>query len=255
MRLTFPEIQVTNYKSISQRVRVLSELWMQNEMYCPSCGRDNLSKFPNNTKLADFFCENCGEIYELKSKRIPIGRSILDGAYDTAIERITGNNNPNLFVLGYHENIIDNLTFIPKYFFTPGVLKIRRALSNDARRAGYVGSVILYDAIPSQGKIQVIKSHEEVRKDIVMNNYMLSRMLSVNNIKMRGWLMDILKCIDKISSEIFSLSDVYAFAGELSEIHPDNFNVEAKIRQQLQFLRNKGFIKFIGRGKYQKLRG
>ncbi len=129
MRLIFPEINTLSYRSIPQRIRVLSEQWMQNEMYCPSCGRDNLSKFPNNTKLADFFCETCGEIYELKSKRIPIGRSILDGAYDTAIERITCNKNPNLFVLGYHENIIENLTLIPKYFFTPDILQIRNALS------------------------------------------------------------------------------------------------------------------------------
>ena len=253
MRLIFPDIQITRYKSIPQRVRVLSEQWMQNEMYCPSCGNDNLSKFPNNTKLADFFCESCGEVYELKSKRTPIGRSILDGAYDTAIARITGNNNPNLFVLGYHENVIENLTLIPKYFFTPAVLRIRRALSLNARRAGYVGSVILFDKIPVQGKIQVIKSQEEVKKNTVMKNYAFSKMFCIRNINMRGWLMDILRCIDKITSDIFSLRDVYDFADELAYKHPDNFNIEAKIRQQLQFLRNKGFIKFLGGGKYQKL--
>ena len=85
MNLAFPEICGLQYKSPSQRIRVLSELWMKNEMYCPSCGRDTLQKLPNNSKLADFFCDNCGEIYELKSKGSPIGRSILDGAYYTAI--------------------------------------------------------------------------------------------------------------------------------------------------------------------------
>lgn len=97
---------------------------------------------------------------------------------------------------GYHENLIDNLTLIPKYFFTPDILQIRNALSQNARRAGYTGSFILYDAIPSHGKIAVIKSHEEVKKETVMKNYENAKMLSVRNINMRGWLMDILNCLD-----------------------------------------------------------
>jgi len=35
--------------------------------------------------------------------------------------------------------------------------------------------------------------------------------------------------------------------------HIENKNIEAKIRQQLQFLRDKGFIEFLGRGKYRKV--
>ena len=60
MKLLFPDMRLMNYKSLSQRVRVLSEQWMQEEMYCPSCGRDKLSKFPNNTKLADFLYAKYG---------------------------------------------------------------------------------------------------------------------------------------------------------------------------------------------------
>ena len=114
-------------------------------------------KFPNNTKLADFYCTKCGEIYELKSKGSPIGRSILDGAYYAALERITSSTNPNLFVLHYQQNLIEDLTLVPKHFFTPDILKIRRALSPNARRAGYIGSVIMYSDIPQQGKIAVIE--------------------------------------------------------------------------------------------------
>ncbi len=253
MKLSFPDIQTVNYKSRSQRVRVLSERWMQQEMYCPSCGRDKLSKFPNNTKLADFFCERCGEIYELKSKGQPIGRSILDGAYYTALERITGMNNPNLFVLQYHEYVVENLVLVPKYFFTPDVLQMRRALSPNARRAGYIGSVILYDRIPAQGKIEVVKSHAEMSKADVLRNCERAGKLNIKNLKLRGWLMDILKCIDRICNNTFSLREVYSFAGELSEKHPGNDNIEAKIRQQLQFLRDRGFIEFLGGGKYRRL--
>ena len=33
--------------------------------------------------------------------------------------------------------------------------------------------------------------------------------------------------------------------------HPANHNVKAKVRQQLQFLRDKGVIEFMGRGQYR----
>ena len=99
----------------------------------------------------------------------------------------------------------------------------------------------------------MIKSHEELSKDIVMRNYAQLVRLRIENMNLRGWLMDILKCIDRITGEIFSLEDMYIFADELSAKHIDNHNIMAKIRQQLQFLRDKGFIKFLGGGTYRKI--
>ena len=49
------------------------------------------------------------------------------------------------------------------------------------------------------------------------------------------------------------MKDMYIFADELSAKHTDNHNIRAKIRQQLQFLRDKGFIKFLGGGTYRKI--
>ncbi|MCB9805226.1 hypothetical protein H6769_06530 [Candidatus Peribacteria bacterium] len=37
----------------------------------------------------------------------------------------------------------------------------------------------------------------------------------------------------------------------LQEKYQGNNNIEAKIRQQLQLLRNNGYLDFIGRGKYK----
>ena len=212
-----------------------------------------MQKFPNNARMADFFCGKCGEVYELKSKGSPIGKTILDGAYYAAVERIISSTNPNLFILRYSRNIIEDLTLIPKFFFTPDVLKIRKALSQNARRAGYVGSVIMYSDIPEHGKISVIEAHTEIQKDSVMRSYARSTMLKIDNVNLRGWLMDIMRCVEKVAQDIFSLYDIYAFADELSMKHPDNHNIAAKIRQQLQFLRDKGFIEFLGGGKYRKI--
>lgn len=64
--------------------------------------------------------------------------------------------------------------------------------------------------------------------------------------------MDILLCIEEVDSP-FSLSEAYGFEDALSKRHPKNNNIRAKIRQQLQVLRDKGFLEFLGKGMYKKL--
>ena len=65
--------------------------------------------------------------------------------------------------------------------------------------------------------------------------------------------MDVLRCLDRIPSNEFKLEQVYAFVNELHEKHPENNFVKDKIRQQLQCLRDKGFIEFTARGQYRKI--
>jgi type II restriction enzyme len=69
--------------------------------YCPNCGKDQISEYPNNQPVADFFCAFCNEDYELKSKNGNLGKKIVDGAYSSMIERITSDVNPNFFFLTY----------------------------------------------------------------------------------------------------------------------------------------------------------
>ena len=65
--------------------------------------------------------------------------------------------------------------------------------------------------------------------------------------------MDVLICVNQITSQIFTLSDIYAFKNLLALKHPQNNNIKPKIRQQLQFLRDKGFLEFLGDGRYKKV--
>lgn len=67
----------------------------------------------------------------------------------------------------------------------------------------------------------------------------------------RGWLLEVLKCAEAIGRAEFELSDVYAFEPHLKRLFPGNQHVREKIRQQLQVLRDKGFIEFLGRGRYR----
>ena len=69
----------------------------------------------------------------------------------------------------------------------------------------------------------------------------------------KGWLIDVLDCVNAIPSIEFSLEDVYSFEMELSKKHMNNHYIQAKIRQQLQFLRDRGYIEFLGKGQYRKL--
>lgn len=47
---------------------------------------------------------------------------------------------------------------------------------------------------------------------------------------------------------------MYNYKDELEELYPNNNNLESKIRQNLQHLRDKGYIEFISRGKYRRLK-
>ena len=254
MDLHFDESVAADYRSNSQKIRVMSEYWLTENLFCPCCGNAHIDKMKNNSPVADVHCENCGEIFELKSKKNSIGAKIMNGAYHTMIERITSNLNPQLFVMQYSASFsVTNLTLIPKFFFTPDIIEKRKPLSINARRAGWVGCNILYQKIPAQGKINIIRDGKEIEIENALRLYDKIKKLQTNNLNLRGWIMDVLSCVNEISSEIFTLQDVYNFAERLSKKHSDNRNVEAKIRQQLQFLRDKGFIEFVGRGVYKKL--
>lgn len=87
-------------------------------MFCPRCGNEKIQSFENNRPVADFYCDNCKNQYELKSKSGKITTKINDGAYSTMIERITSNENPDLFCLSYSKNNyeVENLILIPKHF-------------------------------------------------------------------------------------------------------------------------------------------
>ncbi|WP_084169035.1 hypothetical protein [Hellea balneolensis] len=67
----------------------------------------------------------------------------------------------------------------------------------------------------------------------------------------KGWVLDVLNCVEEIDQAEFTLDDVYKFENYLSELHPENNHAKPKIRQQLQVLRDSGILEFLGRGHYR----
>jgi type II restriction enzyme len=49
----------------------------------------------------------------------------------------------------------------------------------------------------------------------------------------------------------FTNGEMYARSEELKARHPENRHVADKIRQQLQVLRDAGFLKHLGRGRWR----
>lgn len=254
MRLFFDTTLAESYHSASQITRVLTESWVQDNLYCPRCGNKSVSKFENNRPVADFFCPKCQNQYELKSKAGSIAEKVNDGAYETMIKRIISNQNPDFLFMRYSKDayMVDDLIIVPKHFFTPSIIEKRKPLVPTARRAGWIGCNILVNKIPEQGRISIVKCGEVLDKGQVMEKVSNGFLLKTDSLDSRGWLMDVLNCINAISDKVFTLSQIYSFENELQAKHPNNHNVKPKIRQQLQFLRNKGFVEFLGNGIYMK---
>lgn len=255
MELRFDVSIIKKYHSNSQIARILTENWVKENMYCPRCGNSHIEQFENNRPVADFFCPLCNNEYELKSKDGNLGCKINDGAYDTMIERIISNQNPDFFIMSYSKNeyAVKNLILIPKHFFVPNIIEKRKPLAPTARRAGWVGCNILIENIPEQGKIPIVFNGKIIESDKIIERVNIGNRLKIKDINSRGWIMDVLSCVNRIPLQCFSLEDMYSFDEELQNKHPENHNVKPKIRQQLQLLRDKGFIEFLGKGKYKKL--
>lgn len=254
MNLNFNIKLAEGYSSNSQIVRILTEEWVKENSYCPSCGNLPLNEFENNRPVADFYCKNCKEEFELKSKNGKLSNTVADGAYSTMIKRINSNENPNFFFLTYSKQwLVNNFLIIPKHFFTTEIIVKRNPLKETARRAGWTGCNIDISNIAEAGKIFLIKNSTIVNRKIVKQSFNKTIFLRKKSVAAKGWILDVLKCVDSISSNVFSLDDVYKFEAKLKLKYPKNNFIKDKIRQQLQLLRDKEIIEFVGRGNYKKI--
>ncbi len=253
MLTTLPFNLSEKYSSNSQKVRVATESWVEQEIYCPSCGGPGLNHYPRNKPVADFYCQKCAEDFELKSNKNTTTQKIVDGAYQTMIERLGSDTNPNLFLLNYGQQNyqVTNFFVIPKYFFVPQIIEKRKPLSVTARRAGWIGCNILLRSIPRAGKIFYIENNQIKPQEQVLESWQKTLFLKEERSPLtKGWILDIMDCIDDLNKNEFTLDEMYLFDKKLQQKHSNNHFIRDKIRQQLQFLRDKNYLKFLSRGKY-----
>lgn len=185
MKLGFEESQ-SAYTSASQNARAWTEAWVSAWAYCPHCGNAKIASFPNNSPLADFYCTSCNEEFELKSQKEKFGAKVLDGEFKTKCERLAASNNPNLLLLNYDLKslAVVNLFIVPKHFFVREI----------------IGSKILLDRVPESGKIHIVRGSVIRAKELVLAEWQKTLFLRNESPETRGWLLDVMKCVEHSAS-------------------------------------------------------
>jgi len=241
------------YVSGSQRARLFTESWVASRLFCPNCGEHRIAPQTANRPVSDFACAQCYEEFELKSQRGRFGAKVLDGAYGAKLLRLASDTSPNLMLMNYDlaRFAVTDLFFVPKQFFTAAIIEARPPLAATARRAGWVGSKIVLRDVPESGKVWFVRGGEALGRDAVREQWRSTLFLRDANAAARGWLIEVMKCVEAIGRESFTLADAYGFEDRLAALYPANNNVRPKIRQQLQVLRDRGWLEFVGRGRYR----
>lgn len=246
-----------NYKSKSQKARIITEAWISNNFKCPFCN-SKLTQYTANSKCADYYCKKCNEDFELKTINGKFPKDKMNGAsYKATVNKIRSNRSSHWILLEHSDFVINGLTFIPKYFFYDEMVEPRKRLSESAKRHGWQGCRISLRMIPSFGKISYIKNSKQVDKKII--DYKLGKVSTFkkSDLKNKNWKLEILSIVDSIPETVFSINDLYELMPMFEKKYPSNHNIDAKIRGILQQLRDEGYIKFLDtegfRGLYQKL--
>ncbi len=253
MDLHLPTAGLDRYKSASQRARVGTESWGASNFFCPACESPRLHAAPQGTAAIDYSCPSCDSSFQLKSQSKPIGTRILDAAYSEMKRAILDDHTPNLYVLHYDlaQWAVRTVILIPHFAFALSAVERRNPLAPTARRAGWVGCNIILANIPPDARIVVVQDGVPTAAKEVRRRYDRLRPIAKLNIEKRGWTLDVLNVVRSLGKLQFSLADVYAYEEVLAKLHPANRHVQAKMRQQLQILRDLGFLEFLGGGDYR----
>ena len=194
--------------------------------------------------------------YQFKSNVSPFGRSVSNSAYGK-MQAILNGNAPHYAFLHYStaDWQVKGLFLVPGHFFTPALIQKRSPLTAKAERAGWVGSNILLAPCPtmrgSRWWIQASSVTPTMSEAIgrAFNSCRMTRVLAAAG-ALRCSPASAKRCGKR--GQEFTLQDFYArHVSSLSAQFPDNHNVEAKVRQQLQVLRDGGVLSFLEPGRYQ----
>ena len=242
------------YTNPLQISRVLSEAWFRRNGFCLACECEALEPTANNTRACDFVCRTCSGSYELKTFQRKPSKRLIDGAYGALVSRLQSGNAPTLMLLERSSGwIISGLTAIHPLFLTPDIVEKRKPLSSTARRAGWVGCNIRLDLMGNDAAIAIIKDGVLRPRESVREQFRRFNRLRDIPIERRGWTTLTLSVVRALHRSEFSLAEVYTREHLFASVYPNNRNIRAKVRQQLQVLRDLGYLEFCGAGTYRLL--
>ncbi len=251
MNLNMPVVLGADYVNPTQKARVITETWMSQEGYCPGC-LSNLTRTTANSKAVDFTCSCCGMPFQLKSTKSKIGPRVPDGAYDAMVSAVKSDTSPALVLMRYDliQWMVRDLIVIPSFALTEHAIIPRKPLSATARRAGWVGCNIDLSRIAPDTRVRIVEQGVVRSRQQVANHYSRLKPLQSIQVSQRGWALAVLSGIQASGWRGFTTRDAYQLEVELMRMFPLNKNVRAKIRQQLQVLRDLGVLIHSNRGQW-----
>jgi len=210
MQLQMPLELAAQYRSASQRARVVSEGWGERNLYCVNCTSASLTRSAHGTQVVDFVCPICASSFQLKSQSHSFASRICDAAYETMRRAVIEGRTPNLLALHYDASRweVRNLILIPHFAFPLSSLEKRKPLSLLARRKGWVGCNILLANIPSDARIRLVVDGIPVSALDVRRQYTRLRPLEKLSYDAKGWTLDVLNVIRTLDKTEFSLAEI-----------------------------------------------
>lgn len=256
MNLALDPSVADGYSSKAQRSRVITETWAEKNLYCLNCDLDSVEAHRPGKQVEDFLCPSCDRRIQLKAKRGGHANKVANSAYEPKLEAIRANSAPDYLFMGFDPEdwLVTELFVVPGHFITPTVVERRKPLSDSARRSGWVGSNILLNRVPKVGRIEIVEDSEAVSRDLARSKFEQTAFLADRETERRDWTTTVMDCIDELAlrpGDTFELAEVYGFEDQLAKQYPENQHIRAKIRQQLQILRDEDLIEFLGDGEYR----
>jgi type II restriction enzyme len=151
---------------------------------------------------------------------------------------------------------VQRLVAIHPVFLTPAVV-VKRHKPHIRPKTGvkYQMCDLNLSFIPADGKIVLVQDGEVRPQQQARRLFKESLRFADVPLAKRGWAALVLSAIRKIGKTHFTLNEVYAFEKQMHGAYPQNNHVRPKIRQQLQELRDLGYIEFLdNKGEYRMLR-
>lgn len=243
------------HKSASQRARSITEGWFTAEGYCLNCRSNRVELTTAGTPFSDHRCPVCGQTYEMKSAKKAHTRIVQNGGYESMMREIRAERPPVLLLMQYDPAwCVQQLVAVHPVFLTPDVIR-KRAKPHVRPRSGALYWMCDFDltVIPEVGKIAVVRGREARAPRVVREEFAALQPLREVSNRTRGWTGLVLDAVKKIGKPMFTLAEVYTHEAAMHAAYPGNSHVRDKIRQQLQVLRELGYVEFVERGMYRVL--
>ncbi len=136
-----------DWKSNSRIYGEACELWVSENISCPSCHSGTLIKLEANEPTIDHRCDDCGEAIQVKAKNGNFLKkdgsvSIVGAAYEKTLESLSSDNQWSMLLVSYNsgsESFVTEAHYIPSENVGPENVVPRKPLGPHCRRAGWQG--------------------------------------------------------------------------------------------------------------------